>query len=68
MEITFIQLTKEELTSIINDAVRAAMPTIINEQTSKPFLKGLKELEIFLGVSHSRAQKLKNEGVVPYFQ
>ena len=68
MEITFIQLSKEELVSIINDAVRAAMPTIINEKPSKPFIKGLKELAVYLEVSHSRAQKLKNEGVLPYFQ
>ena len=68
MEITFIQLSKEELTSIINDAVRTAVPTIINEKPSKPFIKGIYELASFLGVSAPTAQRLKNEGVFPYFQ
>ncbi len=68
MEITFIQLTKEELVSIITDAIKAAMPTILNETTSKPFIKGIHELGIFMGVSPTRAQKLKNEGIIPYFQ
>lgn len=68
MEITFIQLSKEELTSIINDVVRAAMPTYIGSTPSKPFIKGIKELSVYIRVSHSRAQKLKNEGVLPYFQ
>jgi hypothetical protein len=68
MEITFIQLSKEELTSIINEAVRAAMPTIINEKPSKPFIKGIYELASFLNVSAPTAQRLKNEGVLPYFQ
>jgi hypothetical protein len=62
MEITFLQLTKEELTSIVNDAVRSAMSTINNEQPSKPFLKGLKELEIYLSATfilNKRANHLK---------
>jgi len=69
MEITFIQLTKEELTDIIIDAVKAAMPTKGNEAVfSKPFIKGIHELAEYLGVSSARAQRLKNEGVFPYFQ
>lgn len=68
MEITFIQITKEELFDIINDAVKAAMPTFINTTPNKPFIKGTHELADFLGVSLSRAQKLKNEGIFPYFQ
>jgi len=69
MEITFIQLSKEELICIINEAVRAAMPMFANEPIySKPFIKGIHELAEFLGVSSARAQKLKNEGAFPYFQ
>lgn len=69
MEITFIQLTKEELIRIINDAVRDAIPTVSNETIyRKPFIKGIHELADFLGVSPVRAQKLKNEGAFPYFQ
>jgi hypothetical protein len=68
MEITFIQITKEELFDIINEAVKAAMPTFINTNPNKPFIKGIHELAEFLGVSAPRAQKLKNAGISPYFQ
>ena len=69
MEITFIQLTKEELISIVNEAVKAAIPNTTEEPVyNKPFIKGIHELAEFLGVSPVRAQKLKNEGVFPYFQ
>ena len=68
MEITFVQLTKEELTSIINEAVKAAFQAKGEEPGKEPFIKGIHELAKFLGVSPARAQKLKNEGVFPYFQ
>lgn len=34
----------------------------------QPFIKGIHELAKFLKVSPARAQKLKNEGVFPYWQ
>ena len=34
----------------------------------QPFIKGIHELATFLKVSPARAQKLKNEGVFPYWQ
>lgn len=34
----------------------------------QPFIKGIHELAKFLQVSPARAQKLKNEGVFPYWQ
>lgn len=36
--------------------------------TPQPFIKGIHELASFLKVSPARAQKLKNEGVFPYWQ
>ena len=63
-----IQLGRDELTRIINDAVRAAMPQEVRESTPQPFIKGIHELAAFLKVSPARAQKLKNEGVFPYWQ
>lgn len=63
-----IQLGRDELTRIINDAVRAAMPQEIRESTPQPFIKGIHQLAAFLKVSPARAQKLKNEGVFPYWQ
>lgn len=41
------------------------------DHTSTPpqaFIKGIHELASFLKVSPARAQKLKNEGVFPYWQ
>jgi len=68
MQTIFIQVDKEELTRIINDAVRAAMPLEIRKSNPQPFIKGIHELAAFLKVSPARAQKLKNEGIFPYWQ
>lgn len=68
MTTIFIQVDKEELTRIINDAVRAAMPQEVRESTPQPFIKGIHQLAAFLKVSPARAQKLKNENVFPYWQ
>ncbi|MFH1118210.1 MAG: DUF3853 family protein [Bacteroidota bacterium] len=68
MTTTFIQVDKEELTRIINDAIREAMPKDIREATPQPFIKGIHELAAFLRVSPARAQKLKNEGVFAFWQ
>ena len=37
-------------------------------QSQQPFIKGIHELAKFLKVSPARAQKLKNEGVFPFWQ
>lgn len=63
-----IQVGRDELSRIINDAVRAAMPKDLREASPQPFIKGIHELAKFLKVSPARAQKLKNEGVFPYWQ
>ena len=68
MEAIIIQVGRDELTRIINDAVRTAMPQEVRESTPQPFIKGIHELAKFLRVSPVRAQKLKNEGVFPYWQ
>lgn len=68
METIFIQVGKDELTRIINDAIREAMPAEVRQATPQPFIKGIHELAKFLRVSPVRAQKLKNEGVFPYWQ
>ncbi len=67
-EIAITQVTKNELGSIIQDAVKAAIPEQPKPQAPKTFIKGTHELADFLGISLSRAQKLKNEGAFPYFQ
>jgi hypothetical protein len=66
MNIVFIQV--EELTNIINNAIRDALPQVNREATPQPFIKGIHNLAKFLNVSPARAQKLKNEGALPYWQ
>lgn len=67
-EIIMIQITREELTALINDAVKSAMQNNNTVITSKSPIKGIHELAAFLKISPGRAQKLKNEEVIPCFQ
>jgi hypothetical protein len=63
-----IQVGRDELSRMIAEAVRDAMPADVKQATPQPFIKGIHELAKFLRVSPVRAQKLKNEGVFPYWQ
>jgi hypothetical protein len=63
-----LQITPDELSNLINNAVRQAMPADIKASTPQPFIKGIHELATFLRVSPVRAQQLKNNGVFPYWQ
>ena len=65
---SIIQVTKDEFDRIVQDAVKAAIPEQPKPPEPKTIIKGTHELAKFLGVSLSRAQKLKNDGVFPYFQ
>lgn len=68
MQNLLIQISHDELAAMISNAVRDAMPTEIRQATPQPFIKGIHQLAKFLQVSPVRAQKLKNEGVFPYWQ
>lgn len=71
MERTFlISYTESELKTMIYSAVRAALDERESppRTSPQPFIKGIHELARFLKVSPGRAQKLKNEGVIPYWQ
>ena len=71
METIIINVGKDELTQLIENAVRAAMPqepkeatpNEIKEATPQNFIRGIHELAAFLRISAPRAQKLKNENV-----
>jgi hypothetical protein len=67
-ESILLQLTKEELSEIVNEAVRSAISGESVQTNPEQLIKGIHALAKFLHISPSRAQKLKNEGVVPYFQ
>jgi hypothetical protein len=57
---------REILTDVVQDAIQNASITGIPEKESH--IKGISGLSKFLGVSHSRAQALKNSGIFPHFQ
>lgn len=63
--IIYTTLTETELRELIINAVKSALP---EQQSKEPFIKGIHELAKFLQVSPARAQKLKNEGTIPYWQ
>ena len=63
-----VQVNEEQLTVIIKNAVRDAMPINLKASTPQTHIKGIHALAKFLGVSPARAQKLKNENAFPYFQ
>ena len=66
-----ILTTEERLTEIVNCAIMNALNAQCSRvETTKTegHIKGISGLSKFLGVSHSRAQALKNSGIFPHFQ
>lgn len=69
----FTLITVRDLKDIVFNAVSMALSehqhtTHPTTSAPEPFIKGIHELAKFLHVSPARAQKLKNEGVFPYWQ
>ena len=67
----FIPYDESELKAMISDAVKDAFTNqeIGNSSAvNQPPIKGITQLAKFLGISPARAQKLKNDGVLPYWQ
>jgi len=67
-QITIIQIGRDELDRIVQDAVRAVISNQITPSEPKQHIKGTHQLAKFLGISVSKAQRLKNEGIIPFFQ
>lgn len=67
-DIIILQVSRDELEEIVSKAVRAAMLGLQNQVVPKTQIKGIHELAEFLKISPGRAQKLKNEEVIPCFQ
>lgn len=66
-----LQVTPEELKSMLNEAVRDALngtPAPAEGLSPEGHIKGIKGLSKFLHVSHGTAQSLKNSGILPHFQ
>ncbi len=69
MENTLIILNKSELTQIVQDAVKDVVAAKSRHPDQpKQFIRGIHGLAKFLGVSPTRAQKLKNDGVISCWQ
>ena len=70
--IILTQLSESALKTIIYDVMRTALSnhqvSLKDGKTAEPFIKGIHGLAKFLSVSPARAQKLKNEGVIPFWQ
>jgi hypothetical protein len=65
--IIFEKIGKSELHDLMKAAVREIMMEI-NPPTPEPPIKGIHELAKFIRVSPARAQKMKNDGLFPYWQ
>ncbi len=66
-----IQITPDELKTMIADAVQSAVSphaTHTANASKEPFIKGIHALGKYLGVSPVKAQQLKNSGAIPCFQ
>lgn len=59
-----------ELIASLQEVVKALTEEVkkLSSATTPPVIKGIQGLADFLGVSKSVAQKMKNEGIVPYCQ
>jgi len=47
---------------------RLSQNSNITSLAPQPHIKGIHSLAKFLGISVSKAQRLKNEGIIPFFQ
>jgi hypothetical protein len=65
-----LQFSETEFREIITDVVQGAIKStsLTGEPEKESHIKGIAGLSKFLGVSHSRAQALKNSGIFPHFQ
>lgn len=63
----FIIIQPHELQSLIKEAVSEAMQSQQPTAQEQP-IRGIKGLAKYLGISAVTAQKLKNEGKVPFWQ
>lgn len=57
-----------EVKEMIHSAVKEAVQSTAVPKTEKKFIKGIHELAKFLNISTSKAQEIKNSGIIPYSQ
>ena len=67
-EIIIIQLSPEQLEVLMERVVQKVLSGLPQRAGPSEPIKGIHELAAYLKVSPGRAQKLKNEKIVPCFQ
>ena len=70
---TKMETVGEYIEKLIREAVNEEVKNALGQHQNKPVeperpIKGIHALAKFLNISVSRAQKLKNSGVLPFFQ
>ena len=73
-----ITINEDEFKRLIREAVREEVAAQIKEMygnniiqsvnDSKPYIRGIKALADFIGIGKSSALKLKNMGLIPFYQ
>lgn len=64
----FINLSRGELLEIVTEATQLALSKVNTKPDEQKVIKGLRGLAEFIPCSLSKAQQLKNEGKVPFYQ
>ena len=67
-ELIIIQMTKAELQTFVEDAIKNYMKNSPKTFEPEKPIKGIHALAAFLNISVSRAMKLKKSGIIPFFQ
>lgn len=64
----YTPIQMDEIKDMIHSAVKEAVQTTTKPKTEKKWIKGIHQLASFLNVSPSKAQEIKNSGVLPHTQ
>ena len=60
------EAVREEVTAQIKEMIGNNIVQSVNDST--PYIRGIKALADFIGIGKSTAQKLKNMGLIPFYQ
>lgn len=65
-----IVISEDELRTIIRQELSTQAPGAVTTPAAPetPTIRGIHQLAKFLNISPSRAQSLKNQGLIPFFQ
>jgi len=67
-KIEFIQIDRAEFSEMVRGAVKEQLRELSQKPGQPTMVRGIRGLAAALGISTSKIQQLKNDGVLPYFQ